>query len=715
MAHSDKSSVNEYMQNRELSWLKFNERVLEEAQDESVPLFERLKFVSIFTTNLDEFFMIRVGSLSDFIIMGDDNKENKTGMTPKEQLEKILRHTVPLYVKRDNIFYEIESHLREYDIFNLEISELEHSEKNFIEKYYESYIVPVLSPQVIDLRHPFPHLINKALYVVCEFFGEDKKFGLIPVSPALPEYLCLPGSRLRYVLTEKIILDHAKDIFKMYHIDYATVISVTRNADISLDDEDFEVDDDFRDRVKKVLKKRSRLSPVRLEIQGFISKNLTGFLLDKLDLGPGQIFKSKVSLTLKYPFDLYQKIPVSIKRQLNYPGFEPQYPVSLNSKESITSQCKKKDILLFYPYHRMEPFLHLLKESSRDPNVISIKITIYRLARNSKIVEYLCNAAENNKEVTVLIELKARFDENSNIEWAERLEEAGCNIIYGFGGYKVHSKICLITRRDRNKINYITHVGTGNYNEKTAKSYSDLSLITAGEEIGHDAADFFRNMSLSNLEGKYKHLWVAPYSLKDQMLEKMEQEILKARNGQKARILMKANSITDKEIIYELAKASQAGVQVRLIIRGICCILPGIPGKTENMVITSIVGRFLEHARIYCFGAEEDAAVYIASADMMTRNTIRRVEVACPIYDKEIKRQILEYLDIMEKDNVKARLLQPDGDYVRILQNDEEMVDSQQYFIEQVLSQTEKPSNPTRFVKHILSDVAGKYFTRHEK
>lgn len=710
MTYSDSSTT--YMQNRELSWLKFNERVLEEAQDDSVPLFERLKFISIFTSNLDEFFMIRVGSLSDFYLMGNDNIDNKTGMTPKEQLEKILLHTVPLYEMRDKVYYEAESRLREYGICNLDLEELEEAEKKYMEKYYDEFIQPILSPQVFDSRHPFPHLINKALYVVCVFTGEDKKFGLIPVSQALPEFIIFPGSRLRYILTEKIILDRASDIFKMYEVNYSTIISVTRNADISLGDEDFEMEDNFRDSMKKVLKKRSRLSPVRLEIQGHINKNLTNFLLGKLDIDITQVFKSKAPLVLKYPFELLQKIPNPIKRQLSYPLFEPQYPDFLDQNDSITNQCKRKDILLFYPYHQMEPFLHLLKESAQDMNVISIKITIYRLARNSKIVEYLCNAAENNKEVTVLIELKARFDENSNIEWAERLEEAGCNVIYGFEGFKVHSKICLITRRDRNKINYITQVGTGNYNEKTAGLYSDLSLITANEELGKDAAEFFKNMSLSNLKGKYNCLLAAPNFFKDPLIGLIDNEIQKANRGEQARIIIKANSLTDKEIINTLTEASHAGVEIQLIIRGICCLLPGVKGKTENITVRSIVGRFLEHPRIYCFGTDEQIEVYIASADMMTRNTNRRVEIACPIYDKEIKYQILHYLKLMLSDNVKARLLQSDGSYRKVPQDHGDgMLDSQQFFIEEILSQNIKAAKPKQILRkffHYLYDT-GKF------
>lgn len=690
--HSNDILENTFMQNRELSWLTFNERILEEAQDVNVPLFERLKFVSIFTSNLDEFFMIRVGSLTDLSLMGDGSVDNKTGMTPKQQLEKIYKKASSLYKARDAVYAMVENNLRELSICNLDIKELNKAEKKFIEKYYKDHILPILSPQVINSRHPFPHLVNKELYIVCVFSGDDTKFGLIPVSRSLPEFILLPGGQIRYVMTEKIILHYLKDIFGMYKIVNSAIVSVTRNADISADDEVFEVDDNFRERMKKALKKRSRLSPVRLEIQGRMNKVMTNFLLDKLKLSKEQVFTSNAPLIMHYPFQLIHKLTHKQKSELSYPPFDSVYPSSLNRNESISNQCKSKDILLFYPYQQMEPFLHLLKESSTDPNVISIKITIYRLSSNSRIIEYLCNAAENNKEVTVLMELKARFDEQNNIEWAERLEEAGCNVIYGFEGFKVHSKICLITRRDDNKINYITQIGTGNYNEKTVKLYTDLSLITANLEIGHDAMRFFKNMSISNLFGEYNHLLVAPKSFKIKIIDLIDAEIEKANKGEDCGIIIKSNSFTDKDIIKKLSEASNAGVEVKLIIRGICCLLPGIKGKTENISVISIVGRFLEHSRIYLFGKQNNVKIYIASADMMTRNTSRRVEIACPIYDKDIKDQINHQLEIMLKDNVKARILTSEGNYVKCENSDIPGLDSQIYFIDN-LSTNSKLTN----------------------
>jgi polyphosphate kinase len=705
MAQSDNGLENTFMQNRELSWLKFNERVLEEAQDEIVPLYERLKFISIFTSNLDEFFMIRVGSLTDLSLVDNHSVDSKTGMSSKQQLEKIFENTASLYKVRDRIHKEVESNLREFGVCNLKVKELEKPEKKYLDKYYEEFILPILSPQIIDSRHPFPHLTNKSLYIVCVFSGEDTKFGLIPISQSLPEYVILSGNQTRYVMIEEIVLEYTGEIFGMYKVDCASIISVTRNADISPEDENFEVDDDFRERMKKVLKKRSRLSPVRLEVQGHLNKSLANFLMDKLKIGKEQIFNTDGPIVMNYVYNLLSKLSPILKKQLSYPGFEPGYPSTINKEESITSQCKKKDLFLFFPYHQMEPFLHLLKESAQDSNVISIKITIYRLSKNSRIIDYLCTAAENNKEVTVLMELKARFDEKNNIEWAERLEEAGCNVIYGFEGFKVHSKICLITRRDRTKIQYITQIGTGNYNEKTAGIYSDFSLITANQDIGQEANEFFKNMSISNLDGNYNTLLVAPYSLKNRLLEMMDFEIEKAKRGEEAGIIIKSNSLTDKDIMLKLSEASDAGVKVKLIIRGICCLLPGVAGKTENIIVYSIVGRFLEHSRIYCFGIGKEQKLYIASADMMTRNTSRRVEIACPILDEDIKIQVLHILEVMFADNVKARILTSHGHYKKIEMETEEAFDSQQYFIEELNSKNGTESKPKMFLHKLMSSI----------
>lgn len=703
MPHLENDFHKSFMQNRELSWLCFNRRVLEEAEDDSVPLYERLKFISIFTSNLDEFFMIRVGSLTDLLYV-ENNVDDKTGLTAGEQLELIFRAAVPLYKERDRVFGIVEEKLREFGIRNLDSKELKKNEKKQIDKIFEEEIMPILSAQVIDSRHPFPHLANKNIYIVCEFAGETTKFGLVHISQSLPGFFMLSGTENGYILTEKIVLEHISDVFGMYKIECAAVISVTRNADISPEDEIFEVDDDFRERMKKVIKKRSRLSPVRLEVQGHLSKDLSNFLLSKLHLTKEQVFISGAPLVMAYVFDLHSHIAASLIKQLSYPEFKPRYSSNLNSHESITVQCKKKDILLFFPYDQMEPFLQLLRESAQDPAVISIKITIYRLSRNSRIIDYLCDAAENNKEVTVLMELKARFDEKNNIEWAERLEDAGCTVIYGFEGFKVHSKICLITRRDRNKVFYITQVGTGNYNEKTAKLYSDLSLITASQELGQEANEFFKNMSIANLQGNYNNLFVAPYFFKSNIIALIDYEIDKARRGVETCIIMKSNSLTDRDIMNKLSEASQAGVEIKLIIRGICCLLPGIEGRTENITVYSIVGRFLEHSRVYSFGKGKDARLYISSADMMTRNTRRRVEIACPIVDEDIRERLYHILDVMLSDTVKARKLDVSGSYCKP-EADTIPLDAQQSFIEEAMREEGRKTASREYLLNFLKRI----------
>lgn len=675
-----------YTQNRELSWLRFNERVLEEAQDLNVPLFERMKFLSIFSSNLDEFFMVRVGSIFDLTLLKQPHIDNKTGMKPSEQLHAIFKFVAPLYKRKDKIFFDLEMQFRQHDIYNLNLKELANKEKKFIDDYFSSYIFPVLSPQIIDLQHPFPHLANNALYVLVELKSHGKVlYGVIPIPNMLPHVVYLPGSSIRFVMTEKVVLEYVHHIFSMYTILGKVIVSVTRNADINLDDEQYDIDEDYRHHMKKVLKKRARLAPVRLEIQGDCPSSLINFFSERLDIKKEQIYKSKVPLKLSYIFELQDRISPVMRRSLTYGSFRPQVSTNVNRTESILKQVLKRDILLFYPYEQMDTFLNLLQEAAFDPNVISIKITIYRLDKQSKLVEYLSAAVENNKEVTVLIELRARFDEQNNIAWSGELQDAGCQVIYGFERFKVHSKICLITRRDKGRIQYITQIGTGNYNEKTARLYTDLCLMTCNNKIGADAALFFQNMAIANLEGNYQCLFVAPHEMRDRMIHLIDQQISKGSNGY---IFMKMNSLTDRVIIDKLAEASQSGVKVELIIRGICCIVPGIPNKTEHITVSSIVGRFLEHSRIYCFGDKlEDIQIYIGSADMMTRNTIKRVEVLTPIIDIHVQKQILALIDIIKKDTIKARVLQPDGSYQAKPLTGAIAIDSQAYFANLAMTQ----------------------------
>lgn len=691
MAKTKKKYDISYTQNRELSWLKFNQRVLEEACDPTVPLYERLKFVSIFESNLDEFFMIRVGSLLDLSLLKGSRIDKKSGMTPTEQLKRIFREVAPLYKQRDKVFTDITNQLNEHDIQHLSVKDLEGKDRKFIEHYFKNYIFPVLSPQIVDTLHPFPHLPNKSLNIIVMMANEESTtFGMIPVPQSLPNVLYLPGPGVRYVMMEKVILEYSHLVFDLFEIVDKTIIAVTRNADISPEDEVFADDEDFRQNMKKILKKRKRLAPVRLEVQNDAHPDLLDYLCNRLNIKKEQVYKSKAPLCMSYVFSLQEHFSLETAREISYPAFEPQQPANIQRKESMIKQVQQRDIILHYPYETMEPFLRLVKEAATNDRVISIKITIYRLAHNSKLVESLIEAAENNKDVTVLMELRARFDEQNNIDWAERLEEAGCNVIYGFEGFKVHSKICLITHLVNNKIEYITQIGTGNYNEKSAKMYTDLSLMTANEAIGHDAANFFKNMAISNLDGLYTNLLVAPNSLKPNLMDLIDQEIMKAHAGYDGKIVMKMNSLTDREMITKLSEASCAGVKITLIIRGICCLVPGIKNKTENITVISILGRFLEHPRIYCFGDGNSMQMYISSADIMTRNMEKRVEIACPILDPAIKQQIAHIIDIQMQDNVKARVLLNTKQYEKRKNNSPIKIDSQLYFMEEALKDHKK-------------------------
>ena len=704
----DKEILN-YTQNRELSWLKFNKRVLEEATDASVPLLERMKFVAIFSSNLDEFFMIRVGSLFDMAHTDANRRDSRSGMTPKEQLDKIFEAVAPLYKERDKAYADIKKQLGPYGICGLNFKELEQNEKKYVKKYFKDQILPVLSPQIVDANHPFPHLLNKEVYVTANLRFKEKSnsktmMGLVPIPQFVSDVLYLPGHDIRYIRMEKVIMEHLDLVFSKYEVSDANYICVTRNADIAPDDEALEVSDDFRYLMKETLHKRRRMAVVRLEIAEKLKPDMEAYFCEKFNIEPHQIFRTKIPMKLAFIFAISDKLPESMKRSLIYQPFTPQNSAHVQDG-NIMRQVKRKDVLLFYPYESMNPFLRMIKEASVDPNVMTIKITIYRLAKKARLVEYLCAAAENGKDVTVLIELRARFDEQNNIDWSERMEEAGCRVIYGFESYKVHSKICLITYRNRNEIQYITQIGTGNYNEKTAAMYTDLSLMTSNSAIGKDAAEFFKNMSIGNLDGTYEHLIVAPTSLKQKVLYMIDEEI---RKGSSGRIIMKMNSLTDVDYISKICEASRAGVRVDLIVRGICCILPGVPGYTENIRVMSIVGRYLEHARIFSFGTGAAQKVYIGSADMMTRNTEKRVEVACPILDENIRRQINHYLKVMLSDNVKARVLQSDGTYVS-RKATEPLVDSQATFMEEAIhAKREEPERErpiSKWVRGLLGNI----------
>lgn len=662
-----KKSSRIFKQNRELSWLKFNDRVLDEAADPTVPLLERLRFVTIFTTNLDEFFRVRVGSLIDLMAFKKNYSDNKTGMTAKEQLHAIYKECHPLYLKRERLFFDLEHQLREHGIARRKFDELSGEEKNFIQTYFQDQVFPMLSPFIIDAHHPFLHLPNKQIHIIAVLKNHEDpdqlEIAIIPVPNALPEVVYLPGREVHYIAIEDLLLEMTDTIFDTYDVVEKVQICITRNADIHAEDEDFDVEDDFRKVMKQMLNQRKHLAPVRLELSGIVSDRLMEYLKKKFGLHDRQIFTTMAPLRLNYAYPLSEHLSPKQEKLLTYRPFLPQQPASVDPKRSIREQLETHDIFLSYPYESMDPFIRLVEEASNDPDVISISITIYRLASKSRLVDALCHAAEAGKEVTALIELRARFDEQNNIDWSKKMERAGCNIIYGIQNYKVHSKLCLITYRSNSEIKFITQVGTGNYNEKTAKLYTDLCLMTKNKAIGRDARIFFQNMGIGNLFGQYKELLVSPVSLKTRVMEMMDQEIAK---GDNCRMFFKMNSLTDKDLIDKLQEASAAGVKIRMIIRGISCLRPGLEGYTENIEIRSIVGRYLEHSRIYSFGTGSEEKLFIASADFMTRNTERRVEVGAPVYDPEVKKKIHQIIDIQWKDTLKARRMTSDGTYEKI-------------------------------------------------
>ena len=715
----DKRFICSYTQNRELSWLKFDQRVLEEAEDENVPLLEKLNFVSIFTSNLDEFYMVRCGTLYDLTLVNDpDYYDNKTGWGAQDQLDKIYEESINLYQKQDKIYHDILTDLTEYGIVNLNYKDLTKKEREFVDLYFTQFILPMLSPIIIGKNQPVPHLTNKALNVVMELEDEDgKQHGVVKIPNSLPRVI-YPEEGMknfkpeeignlkkgRFILLEKVILEHAEEIFNNFKVNEKAIISVTRNADINLTTEKIDDDEDYRHHMKNILKKRPRLAPIRLEIYKNPNPKLRKILCEYLNLDINQSFVSNTPLEMSYTKEIFDKVDHEFFKDLFYVPYSPQLTNELTD-DLIIPQIKKKNALIFYPYESMDTFLRLLKEAANDPKVVSIKMTIYRLSNTSRVIKYLLAAAENGKEVSVLMELKARFDEENNIRYTELLEEEGCNILYGFEKFKVHSKICLITRKEGDKFTYTTQIGTGNYNEKTSKLYSDFCYLTSDKDICEDAVEFFDNMEKSQLKGDYKTLLVAPYGLRKTLRKNIRKAAKRAENGEKAIIIMKMNSLTDKKIIDELEKASQAGVKIELIIRGICTLVPGIIGHTENITVRSVVGRFLEHTRIYCFGTEPEKGsgdspesllkMYISSADMMTRNTQKRVEIVTPIKDKKIKKEIYHILDVFLRDNVKARKLTTEGYYVKI-DDDAPRLDAQAYFMEEYIKKDGKKSKKSK-------------------
>ena len=667
--------------NRELSWLKFNERVLEEAENKKVPLCERLTFASIYQSNLDEFFRVRVGSLVDQMLLGGKIRDNKTKMTAKEQIQAVLHQVTKLNRRKDAVYDTIMGQLEDYGVRLVDFRKISKKESEYLEKYFLSEIAPVISPTIVGKRQPFPFLKNNEIYavVVLQTKSGKEKLGIIPCSNTGFKRLVELPTAGTYMLAEELILHYIPEVFKRYNIKAKSLIRVTRNADIDADalyDEDL----DYRDFMAELIKRRKKLAPVRLELTREMDGEIVDVLCDYLELDSDYVFQVQAPLDLSFVFeiqDTLRKTP-----ELFYEKRVPQKSSQFRDGEPVFPQIREKDKLLSYPYESMKLFLNFLREAANDKEVISIKMTLYRVAKHSKIVEYLIDAAENGKEVLVLVELKARFDEENNIEWSRRLEDAGCRVIYGLDGYKVHSKLCLVTRKSEGQVEYYTQIGTGNYNEKTARLYTDLSLMTANVEIGLEAAKVFQALSMEETVDNVQHLLVAPRCLQNKVLSMIDEEIACAKEGKEAYIGLKMNSLTDKKIIDKLIEASQAGVKIDMVIRGICCLIPGVKGKTENIQVRSIVGRFLEHSRIYIFGTQEREKVYIASADFMTRNTLRRVEVAAPIYDKDLKMQLEEMFITMLSDNQKARQEDSRGNY-EIAEAQETPLNSQEFFYEQ--------------------------------
>lgn len=687
-----------FFANRELSWLKFNERVIDEADDKRVPLCERLTFVSIFNSNLDEFYMVRVGSLYDQMILAKKSKQefitgfdNKSMMTAEQQLDAVFAETRELLHKKDKIYARLMYEFDSQGVKLISFNDVEYSDAVYLENYFNKSILPILSPQVIGKKNPFPFLKNKEIYAVALLGSKNNdKIGLVPCSNGIFDRLIpIPSDSRKYMLVEELILHFLPKIFKKYSVKSKSLIRIIRNADIDMDEAFFDEDMDYRDTMEQLIKERRRLCPVKLEYSRVLDDKVISELCKELKLDKKQVFYSESPLEMSF----ISKIQDDLRgrRELFYERRVPQNSKQLDIKQPIMDQIAKKDVLLSYPYESMHPLIKLLNEAGSDDRVLSIKMTLYRVAKNSQIVEALIEAAENGKEVVVLVELRARFDEENNIEWSRRLEEAGCKIIYGIEHIKVHSKLCLITYKDGEDFKYITHVGTGNFNEKTAKLYTDLALITSDVNIARETADVFNNLGLGDVVEHTEHLLVAPKCLQNKVLELIDDEIKKAQNGEEAYIGIKINSLTDKTIIEKLVEASMSGVKIDMVIRGISCMVAGIEGYTDNITITSIVGRFLEHSRIYIFGKGKTAKIYISSADFMTRNTIRRVEVATPVYDDGIKERILRMFNTMLSDNVKARIMANDGNYYK-----KDVVDgisrlnSQEYFYDEVVKKAQQ-------------------------
>lgn len=684
-----------YMQNRELSWLEFNKRVLDQGADPSVPLLEQFQFVSIFWSNLQEFFMVRVGSLTDLALLKKEIIDSKSNMTPMEQLEAIYQRCHELYPVQEQIYNDVETKLSAAGVRRWRYEELDDEQVQYVHDWLRVNVLPFLQPQIINARHPFSHLESGALYIIVRLIDmpikkksdmtdEEKRLekeehkrlknlgaegvtlGIIPLPRQAARLIMLPGEGFNYILLEDALENAAAEVFSMYNVKHSNIICITRNADLDATEGADEREEDYREHMKKILRRRSRLAPVRLESRRKLSATVGEFLMTRLDLQEHQTFVTSVPLDLGYAFALPGMVGDATREALTSTPFAPAWPADVKRNQSMIEQVQERELLFSYPYDSMDPFVQLLREAAVDPNVVSIKITLYRLASQSHLAEALITAAEAGKDVTALFELRARFDESNNIRWSQRFEEAGCNVIYGFHDYKVHSKICSITRSTSNGVQYITQLGTGNYNEKTAKLYTDFCFITTNSDIGHDAMVFFQNMGMESLSRAYQVLRVAPLQIKQEILQRIDEQIERARQGLPSGLFFKTNSITDKEIIEKLTEASQAGVPTTLLVRGISCLLPGVEGYTDNIRVVSIVGRLLEHSRIYGFGTHDDMQLFLSSADLMTRNMDKRVEIAWPVLSEDIRAKVIHHIDTCLSDTAKLRELRADGTYTEL-------------------------------------------------
>lgn len=682
----------EYLENRELSWLKFNKRVLEEASDKNNPLLERLSFSAIYQSNLDEFFMVRVGSITDDEKSGRNKKDGKSGMNPSQQLDAIFTAVRRLQPVVEETYRKTMAELAPFGYEHVSFENATKEEQTFLELYFKREIKPFISGLVVNNSLPFPFLKNKELYAVVQLNAKKGvSVGIVPISHDQNERIIpLGAGGKRFILEEEVVLHFAHLLFKGYKVLDRAIIRVTRNADIMVSGKGA----DFRDRMEELVDKRKRLAPVRLEISDDFSREALDYICKKLKIKNVRVFTSRIPLDLSYLFQLQE---MNENPELHYIQRTPRKPAVLAENRSVFSQVKQKDMILSYPFESMNAsFIRLLQECAADPKVTSIKITLYRLARNSKVIDALCTASENGKEVFVMIELRARFDESNNIEWSKVLQKAGVKVIYGIKDYKTHSKLLLIKRKAAgSNYDYLTQIGTGNYNEKTSTLYTDLMFLTADRAIARDAEKVFECLKNGTFIEETEKLLVAPLCLRNKILAMMDEQINISRNGGQGYIGAKINALCDGAIIRKLVEASQAGVKIELVVRGICCLIPDVAGYTENITVRSIVGRFLEHSRIYIFGDEKtEQKIYIGSADYMSRNTIRRVEVAAPIENDKLKKRLWEMFRTLMSDNVKARIMQNDGTYIRAVPEENgEKINAQEFFYEQAYKNLEMKQN----------------------